>query len=195
MDIASLSAKTLSPWKKLVVIALSGGVGFALTTAVIVGCVVWHKSRPSPWNTKVVIAIKPPGFSVSDDNKSIELAYTLENTGGHDFHLDSASPIKVFARIKDGTLIGPFGDKTVLSIHFPVFIPARQKTAVLVSMPVSEIPTRTVGERDTEYHERIRKLLEQRNSSLSCFVVFDSINRYEVDLPKWRSEPAKEQAR
>jgi len=188
MDTSALSARTTSSWKKLSVIAASFGAGFGLTCATVIGGVAWYKSQPRPWNTKAVISVKPPGFGVGTDGKTIILAYTLENSTKRDFRLDSASPIQVFERTKDGTLIGPFSDGSLVGIHFPVVIPAGQKTGVLLMMHMDAIPTRSDGERDEAYHEDIRKFLEQKHSELGEFVVFDSTDRYEVDLPKWRSE-------
>ncbi|HEV2463103.1 MAG TPA: hypothetical protein VGT04_04825 [Acidobacteriaceae bacterium] len=157
--------------------------------ALIVGGLAWYKSRPSPWDKKAIIASKPPGFGVDDDGKAIDLVYTLENTSQRDFELDSTSPLQIFEQLNDGTLLGPLADKTILSIHFPVSVPAGQKTAVLVSMPENEIPARTPTESDTTYHENIRKFLNVKEAELGGFVIFDSKNRDEVDLPKWLSKP------
>lgn len=192
MDTSSPSAKPLSQRKKLALIAFYGGAGFALMAAMIIGGLAWYKSRPSPWDKKAIIASRPPGFGVNDDGKAIGLVYTLENTSQRDFELDSASPIQIFERLKDGTLVGPLTDKTILSIHFPVSIPAGQKTGVLVLMPESEIPARTSSEDDAAYHEDIRKFLEPKDAEIDGFVIFDSRDRYEVDLPKWLSKPPAE---
>jgi len=195
MDPSISQEKPLSPWKRLAVIALSGGAGFALAAAAIIGGVLWYKSHPRPWDTTAIVAVKPPGFGVSDDGKTIVLAYTLENNGKQDFHIDAASPIQIFERTKDGTLIGPMRDTSVLSIHYPVVIPAGQKTAVLVFLPMNDIPIRNTGEPDDGYHERIRNFIEKQNSGISGFVVFDSVDRYEVDLPKWSTAPPQKQIR
>lgn len=195
MNTSDLPSKSLSTWKRLAIISLFGAAGFAITAGLILGGVVWYTSRPAlpkPWNTTVIIAKDPPGFSVSNDGKTIEFTYVLENRASSDYRIDSLSEIQMFGRGRDGTLSHPIPD-TDEHFQLPVFIPARQKAVLSFSLITSEIPTRDVAESDATFHERIRKFLEQHLGNLSGFVIFDSTDRYEIDLPKWLAEAPKEQ--
>jgi hypothetical protein len=53
------------------------------------------------------------------------------------------------------------------------------------------LPQRSVGESDDEYHERLRAFLETFQN-MAGFAVFDETNRYEIDLPRWKSEPVSQ---
>jgi hypothetical protein len=195
MDTSSLPPKSLSAWSRLAIISLFGGAGFAVIAALIVGGVAWHISRPVPqksWNKTVIVANGAPGFSVSDDGTMIEFTYILENTGRGDYRIDSLDEIRIMARSKDGTLTGPFPN-TASTLRLPVFVPEGQKTVVKLSLVLTDIPAREATESDTAFHERIRKFLEQRLGAVSGFAIFDSVNRYQIDLPKWLAATPKEQ--
>ena len=187
MDTSISQARNLSPLKKLAVVALCGGAGFAVTAALILGGARWYASRPRPWNAAVIAARRPPGFTVSKDGKMIEFFYELENTGMRDYRIDSANGIQIYARNEDGILSHVLPDTSRL-LDLPVFIPPGQRTAILFSMDFADIPTRNSNEPDAAFHERVRKYLEQRYGGLSGFVVFDNTYRNEVDLPKWSAE-------
>jgi hypothetical protein len=192
MDASGLPTKVLSPWKKLAITALFWGAGSALMASAIVAGIIWYKSLPKPWDKTTVIVAKPPGFDVVDEGQRIEFIYTLENAGKSDFRIDSADSIRVFERTRDGTLVGPFSDKT-LHVLLPVFVPAGQQAAMAVFMAESGVPTRSTAESDGEYHERIRTFLEQTESNLGGFAIFENVSRKEVELPRWRIGAAKGQ--
>jgi hypothetical protein len=107
MATPSLQPTPVHTWKRLAVISLSAGAGFALMLSLIVGGIVWYTSRPKPlkpWDTNAIIAKEAPSFSVSDDGSKIEFQYTLENTTSSDYRINSDSAIKVLLRTKTGTL-------------------------------------------------------------------------------------------
>jgi hypothetical protein len=108
----------------------------------------------------------------------------VENPGTIDYRLDSPVGIQVFARKDDGTLVGPVS-QSFARLKMPVFIPAKQKATLSLSVGFDGIPTRSVGESDSSFHERLRTYLEQTYGHQDGFVVFDSTNRYEIVLPRW----------
>jgi hypothetical protein len=73
-----------------------------------------------------------------------------------------------------------------------VFIPAKQKGDLTFSLTLSGVPVRQPGEADKEYHERLRGYIEEHLASVSGFVVFDDINHYEINLPRWLSKQPTE---
>lgn len=191
METQSLSSKSLSPWKKLAVISVFGGIGFALMSALLIAGVYWYTSRPArpkPWMTNVIVAADSPGFGVSKDGQNIVFSYTLHNQGTSDYRLDSSSDIQFFAREKDGTLLSPLTDPTK-HIELPVFIPAKQKSMLQLLLPFPSVPKRAPSESDSTFHERIRAYLEHNYGDLGGFVIFDPANRYEIDLRRWLASP------
>lgn len=193
MATPSLQPTSVRTWKRLAVISLSAGAGFALMLSVIVGGIVWHSSRPKPpkpWDTNVIIAKEPPSFSVSSDGEKIDFTYTLENTTSSDYRIDSDSAIKVLLRTKEGILSPPLSTKSA-SVRLPVFIPAKQKVFFSLSIRPAGIPKRNADEPDNEFHERLRSYLEQYLAGTGGFVIFEDSNRYQINLPKWLPERPK----
>jgi hypothetical protein len=187
MENSSPPMKRPSALKRLAIISLFGGAGFALVAALICGGVLWYTSRPKPpkpWNTSVIIARVQPEFDLSDDGKMLILHYTLENTGSSDYRIDSVTDLQLLARRKNGVLSQPLPDADKI-LRLPIFIPTKQKSSARISLPYSGIVTRNTAEPDAALHERLRNYLEQKYGFLSGFVIFDGTNRYQIDLPKW----------
>lgn len=160
----------------------------------IFGGVVWYTSRPAspkPWLNAVIVAKGEPSFSVTDDGRTLQLDYTLENTGSNDYRIDSADGIEVMAQGRDGTLSGPLPN-TGEHIRVPFFLPPKQKAIFVLSFYLSEPWPRNPAQSDADYHEFVRTRLEQAYSHLAGFAIFDSTNHYRIDLPKWLAKTPTE---
>jgi hypothetical protein len=193
MDTSNPALKPLPPWKRLAIISLFCGAGFALMSGLILGGVVWYTSRPTPpkpWNATVIASKGPPGFSVSSDGSKVDFSYTVENRTKEDYHIRSSDEIQVMLRTNDGTLSEPLSEKET-SISLPIFIPPQQKAFLDFSVSLANIPQRNTAEPDQQFHERVRTYLNQYGQSVSGFVIFDSTNRYQIELPKWLAEAPK----
>jgi hypothetical protein len=123
----------------------------------------------------------------------LNLIYSVENTTNKDYTLSSKSEIKFMSRALGGTLAGniftaaagtPEADQN--DIDLPLFIPAKQKALLRFTLADTEMPLHGVGESDPDYHERLRAYLE-KSYHVSGYVLFDDIEHYEIDLPKWPS--------
>lgn len=186
-------------WKRLAIISVFGGAGFALVLA----CIGWYVSRPgSPvaWKTGAVVAIQPPGFSVATDGKRVVFSYTLQNTTTSDYNIAAESHIRIMARTADGTFVSlpfskvPFSEDAsslsegVASLALPIYVPAKEKAIVLLFFTISDLPGRANAESDAAYHERVRDFLNRRWGNFGSFVIFDESNHYEIALPKWLSK-------
>jgi hypothetical protein len=185
------SDNPIAPWKRLAIWSLFGGGGFAVVLVAVVGIIVWYSSRPTPpqrWNKDALVANEPPGFAASNDGKRVIFTYSVDNTTDTDYQLDSSYGIKVLIRDKEGSFSQPLSDEV---LRIPVFIPTRQKGGLTLSLALSEIPVAGTAETDTEYHERLRAYCEKRLANVTGFVVFDDTKRYQINLPKWRSESRK----
>lgn len=159
----------------------------------IVGVLLWYSSRPAPpqrWNKNALVATEPPGFDASKDGKRIVFTYSVENTTNTDYSVDSIYGIKVLIRDKGDSLSQPLSEDTS-PLRLPIFIPAKQRGRLTVSLTLSGIPVQATTDTDAEYHEQLRIYCEKHLASIAGFVLFDDTNRYQVNLPRWRSEPTK----
>lgn len=198
-----LSPQALSGWKKLALISLCGGAGFALMLSLIVCTVLWYSSRPkppAPWNTSSIVVADGPTFSTSDDGKQIYFRYTVENKTNTDY--EAPAP-KLVAKLKDGSISRPLPED-VATLQDPIWIPARQKANLTVILKTSSRavpipqgarigePTRAqTPETDEAYHERLRQYLEETYTGLAGFVLYDQAARYQIGLPQWSPESQK----
>lgn len=168
-------------------------------SALVLGAVIWYRSRPKPpvppqrWNATALIAQEPPQFdSFSLENKKlIRFSFMVENTTSDDYELPLT--VKLMVRYKDGSLGGPITQPSWMVWH-PAFIPAKQRGHLLVLHDHGEVPDKSARESEKEYHERFRGFLEERINYVNGFVLYDDINHFQINLPRWRSEPLPEPA-
>lgn len=180
-------------WKRFALKWLSVGLGIGLAGALAVGSLIWFNSRPKtpkPWNASALIAKTPPGFSAADDGKKVSFAYAVENTTERDYQTDSKYDVKVLFKAGDGSLSQPLPDEAA-HVGLPIFIPAKQTGTIMLDLTVSGIPTQMNNETDDEYHERVRAFCDKKLDVLKGFALFDEVNRYRVDFPRWLSERPK----
>jgi hypothetical protein len=181
------------PSKRLLLRSAAFGAGFAVTLCLIGGGLVWYSARtkpPTPWNTTALLAKEPPSFDVSQDGRDIEFTYSVENTTETDYQTESDSQIRMMLRLKNGAFSRPLPG--VAPLELPIFIPAKQKGVLTLRLSSSTIPGREASESDAQYHERLRAYCERGIGDVGEFVLFDDVNRYQINLPRWLSEPRKE---
>lgn len=182
-------------WKRVLLIAAGFGGGFAVVLASIVAGWAWYQSRPEkpkPWDAKAIIATfdypdtesgEPEG-PVGFRPDMLVLYYTLENTTDVDYH-SPQEQLEVDGRLKrEKSLTG--GSLVTLDKE-PVFIPAKQRRrfSVHVHYPVKETfgPEPKTKEETRKRWMLIAGYMKKEYSNLDGFVVFDSTNRYQINLP------------
>jgi hypothetical protein len=178
-----------SRWKRIALKAILGGAGFAAMLSLIIGVIAWYSSRPQPpqsWNVSAIVAKEPPGFAASTDGKRIELRYVLENTTETDYDISFEYYFKTMMRGKKGTLSQPFSSQQA-SLALPIFIPSKQKGVVKLSISLAGIPSRKPNQSEDEYHEVLRAYLQDYFKSLDDFVLFDVVNHFQINLPRWKA--------
>lgn len=159
------------------------GSGFALTIALLVGVVLWYSNRlppTQPWDTKAFSAVLS-GIEVWEDshegpianNGTVEFTYIIENHLSKDYSTDGSS-IVAMMRQPDGLV----NTEDVIHVKYPIFIPSGQKVAVIIGITYH----RSIGaiDKDTD----LRKTVRENLPKLSGFLLFDQINRYQIELPK-----------
>jgi hypothetical protein len=179
----------MTSWKRLTLICLSLGAGAAIAVMSVIGGIYWYTSRPKPWNATAILAEGPPGFFPSDSGDHLLLRYTLINSTLRDYELTSQDQIKaVMVKMNDGSLIL---DNSLCQLPIPMFVPARQRTNVDITLLQFVLPRQNVGEADQDYHERVRQQLESDYGSIREIIIYDETRHYQITLPKWRSKKAK----
>jgi hypothetical protein len=178
--------------KRKILIAASAGAGAVLMTAIIAGVLLWYASRPKPpalWNNTAIQVNEPPGFGPSSDGSEISLTYIVENTTDADYELRDKEQFRMMVKLRDGTWVGPTTSSDIFKVSLPLFIPAKQRARLdfSISSPGQvQLPTET----DTDYHERLRAYLEKHLSEIGSFGIFDDVNHYQIDLPRWLNKPS-----
>ena len=180
-----------SAWRRPILTGIGWGLGTALGLAILFGGFLWYQSRPKPWNTSAIVSTAAPSFNSSADYKYFQLSYDMENRTATDYQITSDGGLKMMMRNTEGVLSPPFLDGSE-RLTLPIFIPAKQKGYLRVSVALNgEIPERGSSETDEQYHERLRAFCGDKFARIGTLVVFDEVNRYQIELPKCRTEPLK----
>jgi hypothetical protein len=163
----------MSSWKKMALMSLFGGAGFALTLVIVAGAITWYNSRPKPpepWNTSSIVSTEPATYLLSGDGTKVELRYVLENATDTDYQLDNDIYFKILAKNREGIFYRPLSRETA-SLALPVFVPAKQKAFVKLSITLSELPAGAS--------------VDERVEALATLAIFDDVNHYQINLPRW----------
>ncbi|MGO9094051.1 MAG: hypothetical protein ACLQGV_02415 [Bryobacteraceae bacterium] len=187
----------MTGWRKLALLAAGFGGGFAVVMAAIVGGWAWYQGRPvkpKPWDSRAIVATfdypdtesgAPEGPSGSSPD-IIVLYYTLENTTEIDYRMPAEEQIEVDGRLKREKSL------TSGSLHLPldkepVFIPSGQRRRFAVHlhypMKVDLGPEPRTKEEHRKKWKLIADYMKKELPNLDGFVVFDSANRYQINLP------------
>jgi hypothetical protein len=135
------------------------------------------------------VADETPGFGVSDDGNKVVLTYSLENNTPFDYRATSSDELKLLRRFaRDDALSQPVTAEAP-SIGFPIFIPARQKAEVSVTINFVETPKQKPSETAEQFHETLRAYVLDQMRGDAVVVLFDEANRYEINLPKPAAQP------
>jgi len=173
--------------KKTILIAFSAGAGFAVVIAVLAAGGYWYLSRPKPpkpWDTTAIVADGTPTFDVAEDGKKVVLTYSLENNTPFDYRATSSDELNLLRRFaRDNALSQPVKAETA-SIGFPIFIPAKQKAEMSVTINFTETPKQKPSDTPEQFHEALRAYVLDQMSGDAAVVLFDEANRYQIDLPK-----------
>src|SRR3990170_2069220 len=197
METSSPPTKATGGWKRTAIVSFYivsfySGLAFVLA-AILVGAYFYRQeSRPTlpePWNTSAFVAAAPPTY-VSNNGKSLELSYSVKNNTVLDYSQDdeSAKKLRLMIKDQDRELSPPFENKGLKLLYTPIFIPAGQTGALSLSIEDSDLPTPKDREVKADYDERVRTYLETEYTRFTGFALYDDVNRYQINLPKWAEE-------
>ena len=151
------------------------------------GSWIWYSNRPKPskpWNTRAIAATGSPGFGVNSDGKGIGFSYDIENSTDTDYHVESRNQIAVMFR-NDGGGLSEALPENVAPLRLPIFIPAKQRGTLTLTVVLSDVPQQKPSESDEGFHERVRTFCQEHIKGVNGFVLFDESNRYQIELPRW----------
>jgi hypothetical protein len=193
----------ISSSKRLAIRSFFGGIGVAVTLAIVIGVFTWYHNlpeRPKPWNTGALKAQWDTmeittGASRDVLGYPVDFYYNLRNNTDKNYPLNGQA-LTVMAVLTDGNALSKefghyqLGDATV---DGPAFIPptGTARIAVHVSYRYPDEFTNA----DRKDANKIIAHLNFRLKELSGFVVFDEQNHYRIDLPEgWKNNPGVKEA-
>lgn len=183
---APAASKPIRTWKRIALISVFGGAGFAVVISAIVGLAIWYMSRtkpPKPWNANAIKAT----FDYVDttgDNNDIVFYYILENTTNQDYSVPSKDSMHLTGRLLREKELSEFDSYE--KIHYPIFIPAKKRLRFAIEIPYpypERISPSASTDEQREYRKGIGKYLKKEAGNLDGFELFDSGHRYEIDFP------------
>jgi hypothetical protein len=172
------------PWKKWVVIGVSGGATLAVVGAAIIGAVIWFASRPPGWDRNALSVVWSKAETVYDfggvkefRQTGYSLDFAIQNNTSHDVTLPETASI--MRRLIDGGVIQDYSGAAKL--YRAAFIPAGQRAEVSIKLDVGcteEDAGGVVRDRDPGV------CYEDTWAGADALVLFDQGGRLQVDLPK-----------
>ncbi len=174
----------MSKAKRLVIIGISFGMGFAVTLSIIIGAFFWHQSRPRPWNTKAIIAIYDHVDTEGVDNNFV-FYYTLHNATEYDYKISNLSDVITMAVLKKQNSLSGSPNDEFFKPDCPIFIPVKQRIrfAIHLKHPFdNKLKEGATKEERKKYREYLEKYADEQFSNLGGFVLFDEANRYQINL-------------
>jgi hypothetical protein len=188
-SLSLLQHKRMASVRRLVIISVSAGAGFALALAIIAGATLWYSSRPErpkPWNSKAIVATfdYPDVEGAGGSSKTLVLYYTLENTTETDYRMPKRDQLEIAGRLRRQNSLG--GAQLVKIDEEDLFFPAkhRRRFAIHVGYPIDADlgPDRT-KEDQRRKSGTIAHVIKDEMPNLNGFVIFDSTQHYEIDFP------------
>jgi hypothetical protein len=176
-------------WKRIVIISVSAGAGFALMLALIAGAALWYSSRPPrPWNASAIKATYDH-IDTEGDKRMIVFYYILENVTATDYKVENGSNTVVAARLKRQNSLSVVRDEGWGKIDYPLFVPAKQRVLVAIHLAYpfygKEEPNTDASFEDRrDYRIAVAGYVSKKMTNLDGFVLFDKANRYQINFPK-----------
>ncbi len=182
----------ISGWKKFAIRSFFGGVGIAVTIAIIVGLLTWYNTeRPKPWNTS---AIKAEWDTMEfmtgvSGGYPVDFYYNLRNNTDKNYPING-STLTVMAVLKSGNALSKeFGHYQIgeATVDGPKFIPP--KGTARIGVHVSYYYPSEFTEADKNDSGKVLASFNHRLEELNGFVLFDEQNHYRINLPKgWKDK-------
>jgi len=176
---------TVNPAKRLIIICLATGAGFALMMGILFGIWKWYQSRPIPWNENSIKGafnqvLLPPG------SEKAWLDFILQNNSDRDYYLTPQSLI-LMTKLKNEQALSMTDFKETEDLNkWRIFVPAEQRVTISVDwgIVIGDPPYTKAPAHD----QAVKSILE---SNVEKFVIFDKTNHLQIELPLRQETPAR----
>ncbi len=128
--------KSMTSLKKLTVISMSFGVGFAITIALVLGAFFWYQNKPKPpkpWDENAITATYD-SVDTEGKNNTIFFSYTLENNTNLDYSIDGLSNMVLLAKLKKQDSLSGRRNDEWLKPDPSIFIPSKERFRFLIHL-------------------------------------------------------------
>jgi len=168
--------------KKALIIGASAGAGFFLVLLLVLGGA--FNSSPvklhGSWNQDAIKATYV-GSQLRQIDKTLVglfLSYDLENNTDRDYRLADGPGVVIMSRLKSDHSLS---QEELIRLSYPAFLPANQACAHRNRDSHTLFVWPTPG--DPALENKLKDFVKQRLAKVEEFVLFDEVNRCQVELP------------
>jgi hypothetical protein len=168
--------------KKALVIGASGGAGSLLLLILILtraGFNSSHLKPPGSWSQNSIKATYV-GSQLRQIDKALAglfLSYDLANNTDRDYRLANTPGVVIMSRLKSGHSLS---QEELIRLSYPAFLPANRR--VRIAIEISH-PFAWPAPGDPALESKLKDFVKQRLAKVEGFVLFDEVNRCQVELP------------
>jgi hypothetical protein len=168
--------------KKALVVGASTGAGVVLVLLVVLRGAAFRNSPVPPrqsWNQNAIKATYV-GSQLRQIDRSLaglSLSYDLENNTDRDYRLADGPGVFIMSRLKFAQSLS---QEELIRLSYPIFLPANQR--VRMAIEISH-PFVWPAAKDPDFENKLRDFVRQRLAKVEGFVLFDDLNRCQVELP------------
>jgi len=175
--------------KKAVVIGTSVGAGLLLVLVLILSAFRSSPAKPPrSWNENTIKAtyVGSQLRQIDKSRASLFLSYDLENNADSDYHLTDGAGVVIMSRLKaDHSL----SQEEPVRLSYPAFLPAKQRARIAIEI---SYPFVWPAPEDRALETKLKDFVKDRLRKVEEFVLFDEVNRFQVELPSaWQGLDAR----
>jgi len=167
--------------KKAFFVGASAGAGFFLVLLLIFGGTFNNSPAklPGSWNQDAIKATYV-GSQLRQIDKTLAglfLSYDLENNTERDYRLVDGPGVVIMSRLQSDHSLS---QEELIRLSYPVFLPAKQRVHIAIEI---SYPFVWPASGDPALQNKLKDFVKQRLSKVEGFVLFDEVNRCQVELP------------
>ena len=168
--------------KKALVIGVSAGAGFFLLLLLILTRAGFNSSPvkpPGSWSQNIIKATYV-GSQLRQIDKTLAglfLSYDLENNTARDYRLADTPGVVIMSRLKSSHSLS---QEELIRLSYPAFLPANQRVRIAIEISYPFVWPATG---DPALESKLKDFVKQRLAKVEEFVLFDEVNRCQVELP------------
>ena len=168
--------------KKALVIGASAGAGFFLLLLLILtraGSKSSPAKPPASWRQNAIKAtyVGTQLRQIDDTLAGLFLSYDLENKTDRDYRLADTAGVVIMSRLNSGHSLS---QEELIRLSYPVFLPASQRVRIAIEI---SYPFTWPAPRDPALESKLKDFVKQRLAKVEEFVLFDEVDRCQVELP------------